>query len=260
MTKNKGVRRFWLVTLAAVVVAAGTCALGFWQLGRAAQKQALQAAIQSQTSQGVLDNAALLALSDSPLAVHRQAVLRGVWRADKTVFLDNRPMRDKTGFFVVTPLVLEGSGRAVLVQRGWVQRNFTDRTQLPSIVTPTGPVSVSGRMAPAPSRLYVLGSGESGVIRQNIDVGAFAIETGLPLMALSLLQTGTASEGLQRDWALPNTGVEKHYGYAFQWFAMCALVIGLYVWFQVLAPRRRRSKSQAPGADTAEPPSPGLNP
>ena len=34
-------------------------------------------------------------------------------------------------------------------------------------------------------------------------------------------------------------GVEKHYGYAFQWFAMSALVLGLYLWFQWLRPRGR---------------------
>ena len=42
----------------------------------------------------------------------------------------------------------------------------------------------------------------------------------------------TASEGLQRDWDAPDTGVDKHHGYAFQWFALCALLVGLYAWFQ----------------------------
>jgi cytochrome oxidase assembly protein ShyY1 len=30
-------------------------------------------------------------------------------------------------FYVVTPLLLEGSGAVVLVQRGWAPRNFVDR-------------------------------------------------------------------------------------------------------------------------------------
>jgi surfeit locus 1 family protein len=33
--------------------------------------------------------------------------------------------------------------------------------------------------------------------------------------------------------------VSKHQGYAFQWFALCALISGLYVWFQLIRPRRR---------------------
>jgi surfeit locus 1 family protein len=47
---------------------------------------------------------------------------------------------------------------------------------------------------------------------------------------------------LLRDWPKPATDVHKHYGYAFQWFALSALTVILYVWFQVLRPRRRRSQ------------------
>ena len=39
--------------------------------------------------------------------------------------------------------------------------------------------------------------------------------------------------------AAPAADVHKHYGYAFQWFALCALIVGLYVWFQLIRPRRR---------------------
>jgi surfeit locus 1 family protein len=40
--------------------------------------------------------------------------------------------------------------------------------------------------------------------------------------------------------------VGKHHGYAFQWFALSALIAGLYVWFQLLRPRlARRSDVQS---------------
>ena len=45
-----------------------------------------------------------------------------------------------------------------------------------------------------------------------------------------------------RDWAAADTGVAKHYGYAFQWFALSALLSGLYVWFQLIAPRRHATR------------------
>lgn len=235
--------RFWLVTLAALVFIGGTFSLGQWQLRRAAQKEALQLAIQSQASQAVLDNSSLVAMPSNNDAVHRPALLEGIWRPEHTVFLDNRPMGGKTGFVVVTPLQLSGSAKVILVERGWVLRNFLDRTQLPVVLTPAGMVTVPGRIAPPPSKLYEFKGIDSGRIRQNIDVSDFGQEIGLPLLAVSLLQTGPASEGLQRNWAPPNFGVEKHYGYAFQWFGLCALVLGLYFWFQVIAPLRiKRSK------------------
>jgi surfeit locus 1 family protein len=65
-------------------------------------------------------------------------------------------------------------------------------------------------------------------------------------MVVSMLQTGVANEGLLRDWAAPNLGVDKHYGYAFQWFGLCALVFVLYIWFQVIRPLRVSHKSAKP--------------
>jgi surfeit locus 1 family protein len=242
MTSALHTPRFWLVTAAALMVAAGTLSLGQWQLRRAAQKEALQTAITAQSRLPGLDNASFYAVKNTADAIHRPAQLRGVWQTGHTVFLDNRPMSGKTGFVVVTPLALEGSAQVVLVQRGWVQRDFTSRTHLPDIPTPLGTVTVRGRIAPPPSKLYEFKGIESGRIRQNLDVAAFAAEISLPLLPVSLLQTGATDEGLLRDWAAPNLGVEKHYGYAFQWFALCALVVALYVWFQLIHPLRLKKR------------------
>jgi surfeit locus 1 family protein len=51
---------------------------------------------------------------------------------------------------------------------------------------------------------------------------------------------------LLREWAAPNLGVDKHYGYAFQWFGLCALVFILYGWFQLVLPFRARTHSRRP--------------
>jgi surfeit locus 1 family protein len=44
-------------------------------------------------------------------------------------------------------------------------------------------------------------------------------------------------DGLQRNWPVINSGVDKHYGYAFQWFALSLLMVGLFLWFQFFKPR-----------------------
>ena len=243
MAKLSPQARFWLLTTAAVLVAGVTFSLGQWQLRRAAQKQNLQLAIEAQSNQSILK---ALDLADPDLlkdAVHRRATLKGVWRAEHTVFLDNRQMNGRTGLVAVTPLVLDGTGQIILVQRGWVLRNFADRTKLPDIQTPAGAVTVRGRIAPPPSKLYEFKGADSGRIRQNIDVAAFSREISLPLMTVSMVQMGPANEGLLRDWAAPNLGLDKHYGYAFQWFGLCALVVGLYIWFQIINPWRVRRQN-----------------
>ena len=243
MTPALRAPRFWLVTAAALIVAVGTLSLGQWQLRRAAQKEALQTAISGQSGLVSLDNTSFFAVKNKADVIHRPAQLRGVWQTAHTVFLDNRPMSGKTGFVVVTPLALEGSAQVILVQRGWVQRDFTSRTRLPDIATPPGTVTVSGRIAPPPTKLYEFKGIESGRIRQNLDVSVFAAEISLPLLPVSLLQTAATDDGLLRDWAVPNRGVDKHYGYAFQWFALCALVLGLYVWFQLIHPVRLKNRA-----------------
>ena len=85
----------------------------------------------------------------------------------------------------------------------------------------------------------------SSPIRQNLDLQAFRAETRLPLRTdLTLQQAGPASEGLLREWPAPALGVEKHYGYAFQWFGLSVLVVFLYVWFQFIAPWRKARRER----------------
>ena len=159
---------------------------------------------------------------------------------EASVFLDNRQMGARNGFILVTPLKLSGSERAVLVQRGWVQRDFVDRSRVPTIDTPSGEVQVQGRLAPPPGKLYELGEASPGAIRQNIDLGTFAQETGLSLLPVSVQQTGASPERLLREWPRAAVGIDKHNGYAFQWFGLCALAGLLYLWFQIISPRRKR--------------------
>jgi surfeit locus 1 family protein len=237
--------RFALVTLAALAMALLTARLGLWQLDRAAEKTAMQEAIEQRQQQSALHGAAVLPSEASQAAAlhHRRIELSGRWADMHTVYLDNRQMDGRPGFFVVTPLLLD-DGRALLVQRGWIARDSTERTRIELPAAPAGRVTVAGRIAPAPARLYEFGGDAAGRIRQNLDIDAFARETGLRLVPLSLLQTPPVSpaDGLRREWPVPASGVSKHHGYAFQWFGLSVLVVVLYVWFQFIQPRRPRSR------------------
>jgi len=229
----------WVLLILTLAAAAATARLGVWQLDRAAQKNALQADIDRRMA---LPPLAVEALARDPEAVqaqwHRRIVLSGRWLVDRTVFLDNRPMDGQVGFFVLTPLALD-DGTAVLVQRGWEARDFMDRSHVRQPPTPDGEVSVVGRVAADPARLYEFDPAASGPIRQNLDLAAYARETGLRLRPVSVLQTASdVDDALRRDWPRPAADVHKHYGYAFQWFAMSTLVLALYVWFRIIRPSR----------------------
>jgi surfeit locus 1 family protein len=227
--------KFVLITLSTVVAVVITAGMGLWQLSRAAEKQARQAAQDAQSAKFPLDAAGVRAAPDPMALLHQRARLRGTWVADKALFLENRPMDGRMGFIVLMPFVLEGPGRtALVVQRGWAPRGFEDRTLLPHLDTPTGVVEIEGRMALPPSDLYALGNPTVGPIRQNLDLPQWRVETGLPLLPITLQQTGASESGLLRDWPVVNLGVEKNYGYAAQWFGMASVFVVLYVWFQII--------------------------
>ena len=235
-----------VVFAAALVGAVLAARLGFWQLDRAAQKEALQAAIVDRGSEPAIP-AQALARKPAGVAAQfdRRVRLSGHWINEKTVFLDNRQMQGRVGFFVVTPLRLDGSPDVVLVERGWAPRNFTDRKSLPAIPRPTGDVEVEGRIAAAPSRLFQFNDAASGVIRQNIDPSSYSLETGLPLLPLSIIESptaGNAHDGLTRSWPAPAIDVQMNYGYAFQWFAIGAVIVFLYIRFAIFRPRHRRDE------------------
>jgi surfeit locus 1 family protein len=242
-------RSFYLVTLAMLLGVALTMRLGFWQLSRAAEKEQRQADITAQMQAPLLVTASLL---DAPLnfkRVYQRVILQGHWLPEHTVYLDNRPMNGRAGFWVLTPLQLDAKTR-VLVQRGWLPRHQVDRTLLPDMQTPTGQVQVQGRIAPPPSDLMTLSAtpvqvralSELSQIRQNIERDAFEAQVGGTFAAV-VLQTDEASDGLLRDWPQITAGVEKNLAYAFQWFCLAALQLILYIWFQFIQPYRHARRT-----------------
>lgn len=234
------------VLAAAVVVCAVTARLGVWQLDRADQKTRLQQQIASRHALPPLSAADWPVERAADPSLHdRLVTLRGQWRHDGTVYLENRQMQARPGFHVVTPLVL-APGDAVMVVRGWIPRDGQDRTRLAPLPQPAGDQEVQGRIAPPPSKLYDFGDAGQGLIRQNLDLAAHASALGLPLRPASILQTDPvrADEApLLRDWPAPAVDIHKHLGYAAQWFALSALSAGLYVWFQLIRPRLQQRRS-----------------
>ena len=263
--------RFWLMTGAAILAAALTLKLGFWQLSRAHEKLALQASIQTQATLPSLDAAALMRATSistakqeasAPNVLHRTITLTGHWLPQHTLFLDNRQMDAKPGLFVLTPFEFEDASKAnkkvILVQRGWLPRNFLDRNKLPEVATDTAQVTIVGRLALSPSKLFEFKGADKGALRQNIEIEALAQEFKIDLLPYSLLQldqvdakaakvaaTDQKERGAQllRNWSQPSFGAEKNYGYMVQWWALSAIILLLYAWFQFIRPAIKSKNS-----------------
>lgn len=233
-------RKFWLAAGASFVLIALGIALGDWQLNRAQFKRNLAQMVQSQSDLPVLRHQLATPLSLDGKDLHRRVQLRGHWLPDATIFWDNRQMGGKNGFIVLTPFRLEASNVIVLVQRGWVQRNFLDRTQVPAVETPQGAVNIQGHIVPFPSKRIALGDEESGPIWQNPSLSTFQARFGSAVANISVRLTDGNDDGLLRAWPAPDDGVDKHLGYAFQWFTLSAVVAIYFLWFQIVKRFRHR--------------------
>src|SRR5262245_18785106 len=196
--------RLWALALAATACAVGIAA-GNWQSGRAQEKRELGARLQRVTVEGEF--------------VPRY-----------TVYLDNKLRRGKPGYEIVTPLKLRGSPAHVLVNRGWIEGGAT-REVLPEVATPRGQVRIEGLALERLPRVLGVEGGLKDRRRLSLDIAAYAKETGLQLEARVIEQHSDAGDGLARDWPPHDAGIEKHQGYALQWYSLAALAVVLAIVF-----------------------------
>ncbi len=219
-------------------------ALGNWQTRRAAEKTALQAKLE----QGMA--AAPLKLDGSPVDAaavefHR-VIATGEFVPNWPVFLDNRPQGGRAGFILLMPFTIAGSNKAVLVARGWLPRNTAEHDRLPPFTTPAGQVKIEGRAVRQLARVMQLGTQaplKPNAIVQNTGPEELARASGLDLLPVVVEQTGpdTAGEGLQRDWPAPSLDIDRHKGYALQWYALAAMA---FLFFVITGFRRGRSNTK----------------
>jgi cytochrome oxidase assembly protein ShyY1 len=224
--------RFRAVPFAATValVALGI-ALGNWQARRAAEKTALQARLEARAAAPAL---VLGAGAHDPAAVEfRRVIVTGEFVPNWPLYLDNRPLDGRSGFIFLMPFKIAGSHKYVLVERGWLPRDPAGRA-LAQPPTPAGAVTLEGIAVTRPARVMQLGTPPAlkpGAIVQNLEVGAFAAASGLDMQPFLIEQTGPGVPGetLVRKWPAPATNVDRHRGYAFQWYALAAMAFVFFV-------------------------------
>lgn len=225
----------FIVTLLLVVLG---IALGNWQVRRAAEKTALQALLAQRTAAPplTLDGAAVGRTIDPAALEYRRVMVTGEFVAAWPLYLDNRPLNGRSGFIVLMPFTIAGSTRTVLVARGWLPRDPSMHDRVPPLATPAGVQTIAGMAVLHPARTMQLGTPappRPGAIVQNLDAAAFARASGLDLLPLLVEQTGAgaaaASGPLVREWPSPALGIDRHKGYAFQWYALAVMAFLFFV-------------------------------
>ncbi|CAN1537929.1 COG3346 Uncharacterized conserved protein [Burkholderiaceae bacterium] len=241
-----------VATIAAIVVIVIGLLAGRWQLGRAEQKIALSNQITAMASKEQIDlNGKAWNLAE---VEYRPVRASGQFLSNEIVWLDNRPKpnlgnqsQGHSGFYVLMPFLLEGSVKQVIwVNRGWAPRNKEDRLQLPAIDTPNGRVTIEGVAFAGPGKVLELGdqpnSRDRPRIQQNLDLAYEAMQLKYPQLPFVIRQNDPdRNDGLLRNWPPATVGVDRHYAYAFQWFALAAAALAFWFTTGLL---RYRNKNQ----------------
>ena len=208
----------------AALVALGV-ALGNWQVRRAAQKLDLQHTIEASWQAPAVPLPA-----DGDAQEWERVVLHGHWLPAHSIYLDNRVYHGKAGYYLLTPLRRD-RGDVVLVSRGWLPARG-DRRLIP-VATPSGPVTVEGVVRRPEAKPFTLADRPAnGALWEYLDLAAYAQQSGLAVGDQIVQQTSAADDGLVRDWPRPDTGIQRHQGYALQWYGLATLagvMTGIYI-------------------------------
>lgn len=198
--------------------------LGNWQLGRAEQKRALAGNFEA--GGPPIDWQQL-----PPGAPRYQRVrIGGHYDPGHQFLLDNMSHESVAGVEVLTPFFLD-DGTAVIVNRGWLPFGAT-RQDLPDVAVDGERRTIVGRIDELPRPgIWLKAPPATGWPRlvQYPKMDELAAALGRNLAPQQVLLDPGVPDGYIRAWTVAGTTVDRHIGYAVQWFAFAAVAGAL--WF-----------------------------
>ena len=211
-------------------------ALGIWQLGRAEEKRLFL----KQQEQGLASSETiqLSAAIDDNVDALRYKKVQAIGHYDQAhqFLIDNQISAGKAGYLVLTPFVLQGEDKAVLVNRGWVPLN-QDRSVLPDIQIKNEQTVISGRINRFPSVGIKLAGAEIPTeswpsVLQVVDSQVLAKKLAYSLFPFQIELDKDLPEGFKREWQTTTIMLpEQHTAYAIQWFALAFTLTLLFIWY-----------------------------
>ena len=219
-------------TVAFLIVFPILISLGFWQLERAEEKRQIESDVALAVAQPALQiNEA--SETDLKTEVYRKVTVTGRFDSDRQFLWDNKTYQGKPGFHVLTPFLVNGLQVAVIVNRGWVPMSGR-RDQLPAVDVERTEVTITG-VIKNPSNTIQLAERQdlSGTkfphIIQAFEPDVFAAELGLTFLPVMIELAEDEKYGYIREWKPYFGNIDRHNGYALQWFLMALITLFLFV-------------------------------
>jgi len=217
--------RFFIPAFLIIATLALLITLGFWQLDRADEKRA----IEDQVANANANIAELI--TDVDLLSEKEYYhvhLQGSYIKDKQFIYDNQIVDQIPGYYVLTPFVLKGDSRAILINRGFIPWNGR-RDQIADIDIGAEITEVKVQISKPVKRIELKTDQikpNFPVLIQALDLVKMSAIASLDFASTVGLLSPESENGFVRQWE-PYTGsIERHIGYAIQWFLM-ALVLSI---------------------------------
>jgi len=193
--------------------------LGFWQLDRADEKRAIEGQIDSANSGDVEFVTSVEFLKDKE---YYHVRLQGSYIGDKQFIYDNQIVDQISGYYVLTPFILKGASKAILINRGFIPWSGR-RDKLANVDIGEKLTEVKVQISIPVKRMELKVSetiGDFPVLIQALDLDEMSTIASLDLASVIGLLSPESEDGFVRQWE-PYTGsIERHIGYAIQWFLM----------------------------------------
>lgn len=220
-------RSSWLPFVLGAFLVVQFAGLGVWQISRGLEKRATQQTYKSET--GFSDWQ-----SGANIRSYQRLRATGRYDTEHQFLLENIIINSRYGYYVITPLLLGDDEPVLLVNRGWLEK--TGRTlDISKLALPGGKLAVRGRAGSLPRAGYKMGDSidpsspwPKAAVYPALDEVSAAL--GREVQTFVLLMDHDEQHGFLRHWVPSEFGPSKHFAYAFQWFAMGAMLFGLLVW------------------------------
>jgi len=193
--------------------------LGFWQLDRADEKRAIEDQIASANSGDEEFVTSVEFLKDKE---YYHVRLQGSYIGDKQFIYDNQIVDQISGYYVLTPFILKGASKAVLINRGFIPWSGR-RDKLANVDIGEKLTEAKVQISIPIKRMELKVSETTGdfpVLIQALNLDEMSTIASLDFASAVGLLSPESENGFVRQWE-PYTGsIERHIGYAIQWFLM----------------------------------------
>ena len=217
----------WLPLVVGAALVVQLAGLGVWQVTRGLEKRANEAAFSSVTGFSAWQDG-------MQIRPFQRLKATGRYDGERQFLLENIIINGRNGYYVITPFQDTDDEPPLLINRGWIEQ-ASGGVATGALDVPEDRLTVRGRAGALPRAGFKMGEAVSAdpswprtAVYPDYDEVAAAL--GQAVQPFVLLLDEAESHGFERNWAPAGFGPTKHFGYALQWFAMSAVLLGLLVW------------------------------